>query len=112
MFKQLFLSAALTTAFAATPVLADDHEKMNKDDPEWEQKVNKTKHDMDKNHGDKDHKNKDHKDKNRQGDTTSYDEMDRDGEVVPDKEAYETNGEGNQQHPAHVDEEATPYEGQ
>ena len=42
MFKQLFLSTAIATAFAVTPVLADDHEKMNKDDPEWEQKVNKT----------------------------------------------------------------------
>lgn len=34
MFKQLFLSTAIATAFAVTPVLADDHEKMNKDDPE------------------------------------------------------------------------------
>lgn len=108
MFKQLFLSTAIATAFAVTPVLADDHEKMNKDDPEWEQKVNKTQHDMDK-----DHKNKDHKDKSSQdGKTVTYDEMDEDMDVVPDKEAYETNGEGNQQHPAHVDEEATPYEGQ
>lgn len=27
MFKQLFLSTALATAFIATPALADDHEK-------------------------------------------------------------------------------------
>jgi len=99
MFKQLFLSTALATAFAATPVLADDHEKMNKDDPEWEQKVNKTENKADKNSHDKD--------KNRQGDTTSYEKMDRDGEVRPDEKAYDKNGNG--KHPAHeMGEEGYP----
>lgn len=105
MFKQLFLSTAIATAFAVTPVLADDHEKMNKDDPEWEQKVNKTKHDMDK-----DHKNKDHKDKSSQdGKTVTYDEMDEDMDVVPDKEAYDKSKNGNDKHPAHkMGEEGYP----
>lgn len=32
MLKQLFLSTALAAAFAATPALADDHEKMDKEE--------------------------------------------------------------------------------
>lgn len=52
MFKQLFISFALASAFAATPVLAHDHKESNKDDPEWEQKVNKTESGTDKNQND------------------------------------------------------------
>lgn len=52
MYKQLFISIALASAFAATPVLADDHKENNKDDPEWEQKVNKTENGTDKNQND------------------------------------------------------------
>lgn len=102
MFKQLFLSTAIATAFAVTPVLADDHEKMNKDDPEWDQKVNKTQHDTDKNH-----QEKNNKDNNRQDGTTTYDEMDRDSEVLPDKKAYDKD-KGNAQHPAHEMGEGDP----
>lgn len=117
MFKQLFLSTAIATAFAVTPVLADDHEKMNKDDPEWEQKVNKTKHDADKkaydknksddersNHPAHDMEGSDVERTNTQGETKSYDEMDREeGEVRPDKKAYDKNGDkdDNDKHPAH-----------
>ncbi|MCB2427465.1 hypothetical protein [Methylophaga pinxianii] len=92
MLKQLFLSTALATAFAATPVLADDHEKMNKDDPEWDQKVNKT-----ENHADN---NTQHKDKS-EGETKTYDNADRDDKsITPDKKAYDKD-EGNAKHPAH-----------
>lgn len=76
MFKQLFLSTALATAFIATPVLAGDHDK----------------HDA-------------------QGDTQTYDNVDRDGKkVTPDKKAYDKNKskDGNAQHPAHEMGEGDP----
>jgi len=98
MFKQLFLSTALATAFAATPVLADKHGNKNADNPEWEQKVNET-----ENHADKNTQHKDSQTNNREGETKTYDDMEREGnKVTPDKKAYDKNGDAkNQKHPAH-----------
>ena len=53
---------------------------------------------------------KDHKDKSSQdGKTVTYDEMDEDMDVVPDKEAYDKSKNGNDKHPAHkMGEEGYP----
>ena len=84
MFKQLFLSTAIATAFIATPVLADDHGY----------------HDEKSNHPAHDMEGSDVERTNTQGETKSYDEMDREeGKVRPDKKAYD--GNGNDKHPAH-----------
>lgn len=105
MFKQLFLSTALVTAFAATPVLADKHGNKNADDPEWEQKVNET-----ENHAENNTQDKNSQNTNRQGETKTYDDVRTgDDKVVPDKKAYDENSDdGNQQHPAHEMGEGDP----
>lgn len=115
MFKQLFLSTAIATAFIATPVLADDHgnhdakgdtktyDKVDRDGNKVtpDKKAYKNKADDEKaNHPAHDMEGSDIERKNTQGETMNYDEMDREeGEVRPDKKAYDKNGNG--KHPAH-----------
>lgn len=116
MFKQLFLSTAIATAFIATPVLADDHgshdtkgDTKTYDNVERDgNKVTPDKKAYDKNKSDDEKSNhpahdmegSDVERTNTQGETKSYEEMDREaGEVRPDKKAYDKNG--NDKHPAH-----------
>lgn len=113
MFKQLFLSTALATAFAATPVLADDHGQKNADDPEWEQKINQTENQAGTNADNRTSKNSNKSD--ARGETQNYDNVDADGnKVTPDKKAYDKNksdknsGDNKGNHPAHEMGEGDP----
>lgn len=122
MFKQLFLSTAIATAFIATPVLADDHGNHdsngdaktydnvdrdgNKVTPD-KKAYDKNKSDEKKNHPAHDMEGSEVERTNTQGETKSYDEMDREeGKVRPDKKAYDKNG--NDKHPAHEMGEGDP----
>lgn len=72
MLKQLFISATIATAFAASPVFAGDHDKMNSDDAD------------------------------AKSNTQNYDGMEReDNTVKPDKKAYDKSDDKNAEHPAH-----------
>ena len=119
MFKKLFLSTAVVTAFAATPVLAGNQNDTNPNDPEWEKKGDRVVNTNRDQNGTK-QKNNDKRNK-QDGTTKNYDDVSHgDKKVTPDRKAYDKENNRdkdsikNQQHPAHEmgEGDETPYEGQ